>query len=101
MGQVTIVSKKNHICIPGNSSIIVLGHTTKVHPKAVCLVEQAEHHNLPQGIVVNRCVATVKSRSMPVILINTTKQNVWLWQLLLAAELYTVEYHPIEHRVDI
>ena len=64
-------------------------------------MEQAEHHNLPQGIVVNRCVATVKSRSVPVILINTTKQNVWLQQPLLAAELYTVEYHPVEHRADI
>ena len=99
--QVTIGSKKNPICIPGNSFITVPGHTTKVHPKAVCLVEQAEHHNLPQGIVVNRCVATLKSRSMPVILINTNKQNVWLWQPLLAAELYTAEYHPIEHRVDM
>ena len=38
---------------------------------------------------------------MPVILINTNKQNVWLWQPLLAAELYTAEYHPIEHRVDM
>ena len=38
---------------------------------------------------------------MPVIWINTTKQNVWLWQPLLAAELYTAEYHPVEHRVDI
>ena len=101
IGQVTIGSKKNPICIPRNSSITVPGHTTKVHPKAVCLVEQTEHHNLPQGIVVNRCVATVKSRSVPVILINTTKQNVWLWQPLLATELYTAEYHPIEHRVDM
>ena len=65
------------------------------------MVEQAEHHNLPQGIVVNRCVATVKSRSMLVILINTTKQNVWLWQPLLATELYTAEYHPVEHWADI
>ena len=65
------------------------------------LVEQAEHRNLPQGIVVNRCVAKVKSRSVPVILINTTKQNVWLQQPLLAAELYDVEYHPIEHWADI
>ena len=81
--------------------ITVPGHTTKVHPKAACLVEQAEHHNLPQGIVINRCVATVKSRSVPVILINTTKQNVWLRQPLLAAKLYTVEYHPVEHWVDI
>ena len=38
---------------------------------------------------------------MPVILINTNKQNVWLWQPLLAAELYTVEYHPVEHQADI
>ena len=67
----------------------------------MCLVEQAEHHNLPQGIVVNRCVAKVKSRSMPVILINTNKQNVWLQQPLLAAELYTVEYHPVEHWAEI
>ena len=64
-------------------------------------MEQAEHHNLSQGIVINRCVAKVKSRSMPVILINSTKQNVWLWQPLLAAELYHVEYHPIEHQADI
>ena len=38
---------------------------------------------------------------MPVILINTTKQNVWLQQPLLAAELYAVEYHPVEHWADI
>ena len=71
--QVTIGSNKNPIYIPGNSVITMLGHTTKIHPKAGCLVEQTEHHNLPQGIVVNRCVAKVKSRSVQVILINTTK----------------------------
>ena len=38
---------------------------------------------------------------MPVILINATKQNVWLWQPLLAGELYTVEYHQVEHWADI
>ena len=101
IGQVTVGSKNNPICIPGNSVITVPGHTTRVHPKAVCLVEQAGHYNLPQGIVVNRCVATVKSRSVAVILINTTKRNVWLWQPLLATELYTVEYHPVEHQADI
>ena len=46
-------------------------------------------------------MAKVKSRSLPVVLINTNKQNVWLWQPLLAAELYTVEYHPAEHQADI
>ena len=35
------------------------------------------------------------------ILINTNKQNVWLWQPLLAAELYTAKYHPVEHWADI
>ena len=101
IGQVTIGSKKNPIFIPGNLVITVPGHTTKIHPKAVCLVEQAEYHNLPQGIVVNRYVAKVKSGSMPVILINTNKQNVWLQQPLLATELYTAEYHPVEHQADI
>ena len=28
-------------------------------------------------------------------------QNVWLQQPLLATELYTVEYHPVEHQADI
>ena len=41
IGQVTVGSKKNPICIPGNSVITVLGHTSKIHPKAECLVEQA------------------------------------------------------------
>ena len=91
--QVTVGSEKNPICIPRNSVITVLGHPTKIHPKAVCLVEQAEHHNLPQGIIVNRCVAKVKSRSVSVILINTNKQNVWLQQPLLSAELYIYD-HP-------
>ena len=38
---------------------------------------------------------------MPVILINTTKWNVWLWQPLMAAKSYTAEYHPVEHRADM
>ena len=78
IGKVTIGSRKNPIYIPVNLVITVPGHTTKIQPKAVFLVEQAEHQNLPLGIVVNRSVAKVKSRSMPVILINTTKRNVLL-----------------------
>ena len=34
-------------------------------------------------------------------MINTTKQNVWLQQPLLATELYKAEYHPIEHWADM
>ena len=101
IGQVTIGSRKNPVCIPRNSVITVPGHATKILSKVMCLVEQAEHHNLPLNIVVDRCVAKVKAKSMPVILINTTKQNIWLQQPLLPAELYTVENHPVEHRADM
>ena len=67
-----------------------------------CLVEQAQHHNLPPGIVINRCVATTKARSVPVILVNTNQQNVWIWQPLLAAELFgTNQVEEIEHRADM
>ena len=64
-------------------------------------MEQAEHYNLPLGIIVNRCVAKVKVRSMPIILINTTKRNIWLQQPLLATKLYTAECHLVEHRADM
>ena len=38
---------------------------------------------------------------MAIILINTNKQNIWLSQPLLAAKLYTVEYHQVEHRANM
>ena len=65
-------------------------------------MEQAQHHNLPPGIVINRCVATTKARSVPVILVNTNRQNVLIWQPLLAAELFsTDQVEEIEHRADM
>ena len=91
IGQVTIGSKKTTVCVPGNSVITVLEWTNKIPSKISCLVEQAE--------LINRFVATTKVRSVPVILINTTKQNVWIWQPLLAAELFTVD--QIEGRINI
>ena len=80
IGQVTIGSKQNPVCVSGNSAITVLGQTNKISPNTTCLVEQAQHHKLPLGILINRCVATIKARSVPAILVNTTKQNVWIWQ---------------------
>ena len=39
---------------------------------------------------------------MSVILINTTKQNVWIWQPFLAAELFTIDQiDKIEHRASM
>ena len=38
---------------------------------------------------------------MPISLINTSKQNIWLQQPLLVTELYTAEYHQVEHRANM
>ena len=98
IGQVTVGSRKNPVCIPGNSALTVPGQTSKIPTKLTCLVEQAQHHNLPPGIVINRCLATTKARSVPVILVNTNRQNVWIRQPLLAAELFgTDQVEEIEH----
>ena len=67
-----------------------------------CLVEQAQHHNLPPGIVINRCLDTTKARSVPVILVNTNRQNVWIRQPLLSTELFgTDQVKEIEHRANM
>ena len=60
IGQVTIGSKLNPVCVPGNLVITVSGWTNKIPSKISCLVEQAQHHELPLGIVINRCVATTR-----------------------------------------
>ena len=88
--------------MPSNLAITVPGWTNKISPKITCLVEQAQHHNLPPGIVINRCVATTKASSVPVILVNTKRQNVWIWQPLLAAELFSADHiEKIEHRASM
>ena len=62
---------------------------------------QAEHHNLPLGIVINQCVAIPKARTIPAIIINTKRYNVWIRQPLLAAKLFDVECDEIEYRVNM
>ena len=39
IGQVTIGSKQNPVCIPGNSALTVPGQTNKIPSKLTCLVE--------------------------------------------------------------
>ena len=102
IGQVIIGSKQNPICVPSNSVITVPGQINKIPSKITCLVQQARHHNLPLGIVINRFVATTKAGSVQVILINTTKQNVLIWQPMLAAELFTIDQiEKIRHRASM
>ena len=69
---------------------------SKKHP--VCVIEQAEDHNLPLGIVVNRCMAMTKTRVIPVILVNANIHNIWIQQTLLAANVFYAEYHQMEPR---
>ena len=70
--------------------------TNKLPSKVTCIVEQVEHHNLPLGIVINWCMAIPKARTIPVIIINANRYNVWIRQPLLAAELFDVECDEIE-----
>ena len=95
IGQVKIGTKQQPICIPRNSTITILGCTNKLPPRITCLVEQAEHHNLMLGIVINQCVTMPKARSIPVIIINTNRYNVWIKQPLLAAKLFDAECDEI------
>ena len=78
------------------------GQTNKISPRITCLGEQAQHHNLPPGRVINRCVATTKARSVPVILVNTNRQNVWIQQPLVAAEIFSAdEVEKIGHSANM
>ena len=85
IGQVMIGTKQWPICIPSNSTITILGCTNKLPHRITCLMEQVEHHNLPLGIVINRCMAITKARTKLMIIINTNRYNVWVRQPLLAA----------------
>ena len=46
-------------------------------------------------------MAIPKARSIPVILINTNRYNVWIRQPLLAAELFDVESNEMEYRANM
>ena len=60
-------------------------------------MEQLEHHNLLLGIVINQCVAIPKARTIPIIITNTNRYNVWVRQPLFAAKLYYAEHNEIEY----
>ena len=93
-GTVTIGINNQPICVPGNSTIMVLGKLLKLVNKGLDMVELAVHNNLPSGVVVNHSYATPKAGQVAVILINTTSRKVWIHQPLLAAKIFEVELHP-------
>ena len=59
--MVTIGINKQPICVPGNSTIMVLGKLSKLVNKGSYMVELAAHNNLPSGVVVNHSYVTPKA----------------------------------------
>ena len=50
------------------------------------------------GVVVNRTAVTpTKSKNVPVTLMNTNSYNVWIKQLLLAANIVEVDHCPWDY----
>ena len=88
VGTVQIGMEREPICIPGNAMLTMPGNTSQIEKGQSYIVEQALHHNLPHGLVVNSCCVTPKARRVPVILINITDQNIWVRKPFLAKELF-------------
>ena len=101
VGTVMIGTDHQPICVPGNATITVPGKISKVNNKGSYMLETAAHANLPSGIVVNHSYDTPKSGRMSVILVNTTNRNIWIRQPLLAADIYEVELHPWQYRMNL
>ena len=99
----TTIIDKNHqlICVARNSTITIPEHTSKLKHQKPILVNQARHHNLPNGVSINSCYAKPKNRTIPIILINTRPENVWIKQQLLAAEIYQVDIHPLQYNTPM
>ena len=89
------------ICVPGNVTITVLGKISKINNKRSYMLGTATHANLPSGIIVNCSSDTPKSGGMSIILVNTTRRNIWVRQPLLAADIYEVELHPWQYHANV
>ena len=89
--------------MPGNSALTILGRlgkNTKVPSGTPCIIDTAAVNNLLQGISVNCCLVHPKGSAVPVILMNQNIYNVWIWQPLMAAEIYWVEHLPWDYGVE-
>ena len=90
--------------MPGNSALTIpgrLGKNIKVPSGTPCLIDTAAINNLPQGISVNCCLFYPKGSAVPVIVLNQNNYNVWIWQSLLAAEIYWIEHLPWDYGVEL
>ena len=103
LGKVLVGNANQPICVPGNSAWTILGRlgkNTNVPSGTPCLIDTAAVNNLLQGISVNCCLVHPKGRTVPDILMNQNNHNIWMWQPLLAAEIYWVEHLPWDYGVE-
>ena len=87
--------------LDGNAMLPALENTSRIDKGQSYIVEQAVHHNLPHGLVVNSCCVITKARRIPVILINITNQIIWVRHPLLATELFEVKVEPQRYHTKI
>ena len=103
LGKVMVDNATQPICMPGNSALTIpgrLGKNTKVPTGTACLIDTAAVSNLPQGISVNHCLVHPGGKTVLVILMNQNNCNIWIWQPLLAAEMYVVEHLLWDYGVE-
>ena len=103
LGKVLIGNGNQSICVPGNSALTIwgrMGKNTKVPSGTPCLMDTAAMNNLPWGISVNHCLVHPKGRVVPVILMIQNNYNIWIWQPLLAVEIYWVEHLSWDYGVE-
>ena len=103
LGMVLVGNATQPICMPGNSALTILGRlgkNTKVPSGTPFLIDTAAVSNLPEGISVNHCLVHPRGKMLPVILMNQNNHNIWIWQPLLAAEMYVVEHLPWHYGVE-
>ena len=90
--------------MPGNSALTIpgrLGRNTKVPSGTYCLIDTTAINNLLQGMSVNHCLVHPKGSAMPVFVMNQNNYDVWIWQPLLAAEMYWIEHLPCDYGVEL
>ena len=94
IGTVKIGGKREPVNVLSNAILTMPEITSKLNTSQSYLLEQAEHHNLPNGLVVNSCYITPKVKRVSVILIKATDHYIWIRQPLLAVEIFEVEVEP-------
>ena len=94
IGTVVICIDHQHICVPHNVTITIIGKISELDTKKLCMVELAAYNNMPSGVVVNCSCVTSKVRQVLTILINTSSRNIWIQQPLLATDVYEMKLHP-------